>query len=115
MLGADKDNALFLQTAGKGFVLTQKTIAGVHGLCAGLLAGGNDAVGLQIGLTAGRWANVHGFIGQLDVAGFLVRFGVDRNSLDAHFLGGGDDSACDLATVGDQDFCKHDVSFLYLL
>jgi hypothetical protein len=28
--------------------------------------------------------------------------------LDAHFMGGGDDTAGDFATVGNQDFCKHD-------
>ena len=79
----------------------------MHGLGARLLAGRDDAVRLQIALAAGRCADVHGFIGQLDVAGFLVGVGIDGDGEDAHFLGRLDDAAGDFTAVGDQDFLEH--------
>jgi hypothetical protein len=54
VLGADEGNAFVFAALGKGFVLAQEAIARVHGLCAGLLAGGNDLVGQQVRLAAGR-------------------------------------------------------------
>ena len=107
MLGADEDNALVFHAFGKLGVLAQKAITRVHGLCAGLLAGGNDLVSQQITLAAGCRANVDSLVGQHHVAGVLVRFRVDSDGFDAHFLGRGDDTAGNFATVCNQDFGKH--------
>jgi hypothetical protein len=44
VLGADEDDALLFHPFGELGVFAQKAVAGVHRLCAGLLAGGNDLV-----------------------------------------------------------------------
>ena len=72
-----------------------------------MLGGSNDLVGQQVRLARGRSANVHGLVGQLDVARFLVSVGVDGDSLDAHLAGGSDDAAGDFASVGDQYLGEH--------
>ena len=106
-LGADEGNALVFATLGKRFVLAQKAVARVHGLCAGLFAGGDDFLCLQIALAAGRRADIDGLICQRHVAGFFVGVRIHGNRLDAHFFGGSNDAAGDFATVGDQDFGEH--------
>ena len=111
-LGANKGNALVFAALGKGLVLRQETIAGMDGLGAGLAGGLDDAVGQQVGLSAGGCANVHGLVGQLHMARFLVRIGVDRNGLDAHGAGSGDHTACNLAAISNQDFAEHGLSSL---
>ena len=108
-LGADEGNALVLAALGKGLVLAQEAIAGVHSLGTGLLAGLNDLVGQQIALAAGRGANAHGLVSQLDVAGFLVGVGIDSDGGNAHLAGGSNHPTRNFATVRNQDFCKHSI------
>ena len=107
VLGADEDNAFLFHPFGKLRVFTQKTVAGMQRLCAGLLAGCNDSVCHQIAFTRGRWANQYCLISQFHVAGLFVRLGIDGHCLDAHLAGGKDDAARNLATVCNQDFGKH--------
>ena len=109
MFGADEGHALFFNPARELFVLAQKTVAGVDGLGAGLLGRRNDFVGNQIGLTAGRRAQQHGFISQFHMAGVFVGLGIHGHGLDAHLAGRLDDAASDLTPVRDQNFLKHDV------
>ena len=108
MLGANEDDALLLHPLGEGFVLGQEAVARMHGLRAGLLAGGNDLVGQQIRLAAGRGADVHGLVGQLDMARILVGVGIDGHGGNAHLLGRGYHAAGDFASVGNQNFGEHD-------
>ena len=56
----------------------------MDGLGAGLLAGGDDLVGRQVALAAGRGADVHGLVGQRDVARVAVGVGIDGDGRDAH-------------------------------
>ncbi len=68
VLRPDEDNALFLDAARERRVLAQEPVAGVHGLRARLLAGGDDLVHHQVRLAAGRRADEHRLVGQPDVA-----------------------------------------------
>ena len=85
----------------------------MHRLRAGLLAGRNDFFGLQVAVAAGRRPNVHGLVGQLDMARVFVGVGVNRHSFNAHFSGRFNHAAGDFAAVGNENFCKH--IFLALL
>ncbi len=88
-------------------VFRQEAVARVDGLSAGLLAGGDDLVGNQVGLLRGGRADADGFVGQIDEQGVLVGFGIDGNRRDAHLAGGLDDAAGDLAAVSNQNFIEH--------
>ena len=113
-LGTDEGNAFVFATPGEGLVLTQEAVARVNGLGAGLFGGCDDLVGHQIRLARWRRADQHGLIGQAHVARVFVSFGVHGHGFDAHLLGGGDDAAGDLASVGDQDFGEHVVPLFSL-
>ena len=108
MLGADEDDALLFDAARELFVLAQEAVARVHGLRAGLLAGGDDLVHHQVGLARRRRADVHRFVGQLDMARVAVGVGVDGDGGNAHLLRGLDDAAGDFAAVGDENFGEHE-------
>ena len=114
VLRADEDDALFLDLAAKASFSRQEAVARMHRLGAGLLAGRDDPVGLQVALAAGRGADVHGLVGQLDMARVPVGVGVDGDGRDAHLLRGLDDAAGDFAAVGDQDLLNMVRPLLYL-
>ena len=107
VLGADENNALSLTALGELGVLAQKAIAGMDGLRAGGLGSGDDHIGQQITLAAGRRANAHRLVGQRHMARVFVGIGIHGNGGNAHLAGGGNDAAGDFASVGDQDFCEH--------
>ena len=104
---ADEGNALVFTAFRKCFVFRQEAVAWVNGLCACSFGRGNDFVGHQIRLARWRWANQHSFVGQQHMTGFFVGFRVNGNGGDAHFLGGGNDAACNFTAVGYQNFGKH--------
>lgn len=45
-------------------------------------------------------------VGELDVQAVDISVGVDGDGLDAHLLGGPDDTAGNLSSVGNQDLVK---------
>jgi hypothetical protein len=77
VLGADEDQAFFLDAACEGLVLGQKAVARVNGLGAGRFGRLDDLVGQQVALAAGRRADADGLVGQLrHVTRERVRLGV---------------------------------------
>jgi hypothetical protein len=84
VLGADEGDAFFLHAPGEVLVLAEEAVARVHGLRAGALAGGDDLVGHQIALAAGRRADADRLVGQFHMAGVAVGLGVHRHGGDAH-------------------------------
>ena len=82
----------------------------MNGLGAGLLGCSDDFVNHQIGLARRRGAQQHGLVGQLNMPCFFVGFGIHRHGFDAHFAGGGNHTASNLATVSNQNFGKHECS-----
>ena len=108
----DEDDALVGAALGEVSALGQKAKARVHGLRAGFLAGGDDLVGHEVRLVRRRRADEHRFVGHLDRQAIGVSLGVDHHRLDAHAAGRLDDTDGDFATVGDQDFRKHQARLL---
>ncbi|CAD5264747.1 conserved hypothetical protein [Bosea sp. EC-HK365B] len=106
-IGADEDDAVVLQRLGEGLALGEEAVAGMNGLRARLLAGGDDLVDLEIGLGGWGGADMHGLIRHLDMQRITIGIGIDRHRLDAHPLCRLDDAAGDLATVRDQNLREH--------
>jgi hypothetical protein len=104
---ADEGKARFLASLGKVFVLAQKAVAGVNGLCAVCLGSGNDRVAAQITLLGHVAADVHCFVTHLHMLGVGVSIGVNRDGTNAHAPRRGGNAACDLAAIGNQNFLEH--------
>jgi hypothetical protein len=100
---ADKGDVVLGEHAREALALRQKTVAGVHGLSAGLLARLQDEIGLEVGLAGRRRPQPHGFIGHPHVRRAGIRVRIDGYGLDAHLAGSADDAAGDFAAIGDQD------------
>ena len=107
VLGADEDQAFVLHAFGKFGVFAQKAIAGMDSLGAALLAGGDDALGHQVTLAAGRRAYKHRFVGQRHMARIAVGVGIHGHGLDAHLAGRFNDPAGDFTSIGDENLVKH--------
>ena len=105
-IGADKDNACLFACLGKGGIFGEKAVTGMHRIGAGLLAGGEQGVHVQVGGAGQGRADADRFVSQLHMTGTGIRLGIDRHGPVAQGLGGGDDPAGNLATVGNQDFFK---------
>ena len=70
--------------AGEPGVLGQEPVAGVDGLRAGCLRGGDDRLDGQVALRGRRRADPHRLVGRADVRGAGVGVAVDRDAGDAH-------------------------------
>ena len=79
----------------------------MHGLRAGLLAGGDDLVDRQIALGGRRRTDENRLVGQLDVQRAGVGLREHRDGRNAHAPGAANHPAGDLAAVGDQDLVEH--------
>ena len=111
-IGSDEDDAGFGQRARKGLALGQESVAGMHGLGAGLAAGLDDLLHHQIAFGRGRRPDQDGVIGHFDVERVAVGLGIDGDRLDPHPAGGLDDPAGDLAAIGDQNSFEHGLAYL---
>ena len=80
----------------------------MDGLGARLPAGVDDLVDQQIGLRGLRRADMHLLVGHLDMERAGIGVGIDGNRRDPHLPGGLDDTAGDLAPVGDQNLLEHE-------
>ena len=82
---------------------SEKPVARVDRLGAGRLAGLNDLVDHEIGLSRGRGPDGDRLIGHLDMERVFIGFRIDSDRIDAHAARGLDDAAGDSAPVGDED------------
>ena len=104
---ADENQASGAQRLGELFVFREKTVARMHRLGAGALAGLDNLVCHQIGLARRRRPEQHGLVGQAHVAGIGVGLGIDGDGTDAHAAGSFNHPAGDLSAVGDEYLVKH--------
>jgi hypothetical protein len=104
---ADKGDAVLGQQPRESSRARREAVAGMHRLRAGLLGREQDQLGLEIALRRRRRPKPHRLVRHLHMRRPRVRVGIDGDRLDAHPLGGADDAAGDLATIGDQDFVEH--------
>ena len=101
--GADPGQARIDHGLGEVGVLAEEAIAGVHGIGAGGTGGGQQLVGAQVGVGAGRSAQRHRLSGLAHMQGVGIGVGIDRHRFDAHAVGGVNHPAGDFAAIGDED------------
>ena len=106
-IGADEDDALVGAALGELGLFRQEAEAGVHSLGAGLAAGGDDLVGVEVGLRRRRRADEHRLVGHLHGQAVGVGLGIDDHRLHAQASAGLDDADGDFAAIGDQDLREH--------
>ena len=109
MLGlrADEGDVVMLQHLGEAGVLGEEAVAGMDGVRAGDLAGGDQRRDVEIAVAGGRRADADALVGEAHMHGVGVGGGMDRDGGDAEFLGGAQDAQGDLAPVGDEDLVEH--------
>ena len=73
----------------------------------GDFGGADDPVGPQITVGALVSPDADGFVGELDMEGLNIGFGIDGERLDAQFPAGAYDAKGDFTAVSDEDFLNH--------
>src|SRR5699024_8443203 len=92
-------------------VLGQESVAGVDRVGTGLGGDRKELVDVQVGIGRGGTAQGVGLVGDLDVQGVQVGFGVHGDAADLRVATGTRDTHGDLAAVGDQNFTHGGTSF----
>ncbi len=105
--GADEGDAGGFAGFDEGGVFGEEAVTGVDGLGAGGARGGEDFVGVEVGLRDGGGAEVDGFVGLGDVEAVAIGLGIDGDGGDAHATESADDAAGDGSAVGDEDLGEH--------
>jgi hypothetical protein len=95
------------QISAKRAFSERKPVAGMDGIGAGDLGGGDDAVHFQIGLLAGGRADADRLVGELDMHRIDIRLGIDGDGFHIELAAGADDAEGDFAAIGDQDALEH--------
>ncbi|GAB1413220.1 hypothetical protein MASR1M97_19560 [Candidatus Desulfobacillus denitrificans] len=104
---ADEDEAGLRAGLGEGGVLGEEAVAGMHGLGAGGLGGGDDPLDVEVGLARRRGADLDGFVGEARMQGVAVGGRDDGHRAQPARAAAADDAAGDLAAVGYKDFSEH--------
>ena len=84
----------------------EEAVAGVDAVCARLLGGEQDQIGLQIAVRRRCRPEPHRLVRHQHVRAARIGVRIDRDGGDAHLLGGAEHPARDLAAVGDQDLLE---------
>ena len=92
---------------GEARILRQKSVAGMHGVGAGDLAGGEQRRNVEIAVLGGRRADADAFVGEPHVHGVGVGGRMHGDRRDAELLAGAQHAERDLAAIGDQDLVEH--------
>ena len=111
--GADEDDARIAAGLGEAGVLGQETVAGVDGIGAGLAAGGQQHLALEVGLGSRGRTDADGLVSQADVRRLGIGLAVHGHCAVAQLAGGADDAASDFAAVGNEDLVDHDGRHLF--
>ena len=106
-LGPMKSDLRFRERMRERRALGEKPIARMDRVGAGRLAGVNDLVDDEIGLSRSGRADGDRLVRHFDMERVLVGFRIDGDGLDAHAARRLDDPAGYLAAVGDEDFLEH--------
>ncbi|MND43741.1 hypothetical protein D3C80_345610 [compost metagenome] len=104
---AEEDQPGLGDGAGEAGVLREETVAGVDGLGAAGLGGGDQLVHQQVAFRRLGAAQVDGDVGLAHVAGVAVDGAVHGHGADTQGLGGAHDAAGDFTAVGDQQGSDH--------
>ena len=109
MLGlrADEGDLVLFEDFGEPGVLRQEPVAGMDGVGAGDLAGGDDGGNVEVAVLRGGRADADALVGELDVHRLLVGGRIDGDRGDAELLGRAHDPQGDFAAVGDENLVEH--------
>jgi hypothetical protein len=100
--GSDPDQACVDDGLGEVGVFGEEAVAGVDGVGTGLGCGAQEFVDHQIRFRRGLAAEREGFVGEADVGGVGVGFGVDGDRGVARVCCCSDHPDCDLPAIGDE-------------
>jgi hypothetical protein len=89
-------------------VLREKTVPWMNRVGIADLGGAYYPIDFQIAFRAWRSTDTHRLVGQLNVKRVDVDLRIDRYRRNTQFFASSYDPQRDLATVGNQDFVKHD-------
>ena len=103
---ADEGDVVGGEDLGEAGVLGEEAVAGVDGVGAGDLAGGQQLRDVEVGLPRRRRADAHALVGKAHVHGVGVGGRMDGDRGDAELLAGAQHPQRDLAAVGDQDLAE---------
>ena len=106
-LRADELHAVLGQDFGKARILGEKSVAGMHGIGAGDLAGRQDGGDVEIAVLRGGRADADALVGKPHMHGVRVGGRMHRHGRDAELLAGAQHPQRDLAAIGDQDLIEH--------
>ena len=103
----DENDPFRRQPLGEADILGQEAVAGMDGLGAGHLTGGDDGLDLEIALRGRRGPEAHGLVGGEHARREAVGVGVDGDRGDTHAPQCAHDAGGDLAAIGDQNLGEH--------
>ena len=107
-LRPDEMDIVLVEDFGEARILREESIARMHRVGAGDLAGGKQCRNVEIAVARGRRADAYALVGKPHVHGVLVGGRMHRDRGDAELLAGAQHAQRDLAAVCDQDFVEHD-------
>ena len=85
---ADENETALFHTFGKIGVFRKETVARMDGFGIGDFGRADDGRNIQIALTGWRGSDADGFVGQFDIFGIAVGFGVYGHGFDTEFAAG---------------------------
>jgi len=88
-------------------VLGEKTVAGMHGVRAGDLAGGEQSRDVEVTVFGGGRPDADAFVRQTYVHCVFVRGGVHRDGGNAQLLAGAQHPQRDFPAIGNEDLVEH--------
>ena len=106
-LRPDELHAVFGENFGKARILGQKSVAGMHGVGAGDLAGRQDGGNVEVAVLRRGRADADALVGKAHMHGVGVGGGMHGHRRNAELLAGAQHPQRDLAAIGDQDFIEH--------
>jgi hypothetical protein len=86
----------------------------MNGIRTAFFSNVNDLICSQVRIARGRWAEHISLICVPHVQGLPVRFGVHGDCFESAFPASAQNANGDFPSVGDQDFFKHNTSFVSL-
>ncbi len=109
MLGlrADEFQIVLGKDLGEAGVFGEKAVAGMHGIGAGDLAGGQQRGDVEIAVLRRRRADADALVGKAHMHGVGVGGGMHGDRRDAELLAGAQHAQRDFAAIGYEDFVEH--------
>ena len=106
-LGADEDEAAFLNLLGKFGVLGEQAVSRMDGFSVSHLRGGDDRRLVQVTLVNSRRTDTDGLVRESHIFCADIGLRVDGNRLDTKLPASALDSERNLTPIGDEQFLKH--------